>query len=153
MQSGSNEVTEPARTTPVVREVDVLICGGGVSGIGAALGAARTGVKTMVIERNAFLGGAATAVIMNTWNVPFAKMTGVAKEIARTLTDRGAGVSVPRMNSAQRSRARRCASSASVTCCISRAAGRPSSMAARSSPRRASSCAWPFRRAGMLALR
>lgn len=92
VQPGANEVVEPARATPVVRTVDVLICGGGVSGIGAALGAARTGAKTMVIERNAFVGGAATAVIMNTWNVPFAKMTGVAREIAGTLTDRGAGV-------------------------------------------------------------
>ncbi len=46
----------------------------------------------MVIERNAFLGGAATAVIMNTWNVPLTIMTGVAKEIAQDLTARGAGV-------------------------------------------------------------
>lgn len=88
----AGKVIEPARATPVVREVDVLVCGGGVSGVGAAIGAARSGAKTMVIERNAFLGGAATAVIMNTWNVPLAKMTGVAKEIAQKLTDRGAGV-------------------------------------------------------------
>jgi hypothetical protein len=86
------QIIEPARGTPVVRDVDVLVCGGGVSGVGAALGAARAGAKTMVVERNAFLGGAATAVIMNTWNVPFHKMTGVAKEIAGALTERGAGV-------------------------------------------------------------
>ena len=43
LQAG--EVIEPARTTPVVREVDVLVCGGGVSGVGAALGAARSGAK------------------------------------------------------------------------------------------------------------
>lgn len=85
-------VTEPVRRTPVVREVDVLICGGGVSGVGAALGASRTGARTMVLERNAFLGGAATAVIMNTWNVPVGRMTGVSQEIARELAARGAGV-------------------------------------------------------------
>jgi hypothetical protein len=84
-------VVEPPRKTPVVREVDVLICGGGVSGVGAALGAARAGAKVMVIEKNAFLGGAATAVLMNTWNVPIDKMTGVAQEIARELAKRGAG--------------------------------------------------------------
>lgn len=84
-------IVEPARKTPIVREVDVLVCGGGVSGVGAALGAARAGAKTMVLERNAFLGGAATAVLMNTWNVPIAKMTGVAKEIAGKLAERGAG--------------------------------------------------------------
>lgn len=84
-------IVEPPRQTPIVREVDVLVCGGGVSGVGAALGAARSGAKTMVIERNAFLGGAATAVIMNTWNVPVSKMTGVAREIALALAERGEG--------------------------------------------------------------
>ncbi len=84
-------IVEPARQTEIVRDVDVLVCGGGVSGVGAALGASRAGAKTMVIERNAFLGGAATAVIMNTWNVPVARMTGVAKEIALKLAERGAG--------------------------------------------------------------
>lgn len=86
-----DSILEPPRRTPVVREVDVLVCGGGVAGVGAALGAARAGARTMVIERNAFLGGAATAVLMNTWNVPLAKMTGVAREIASTLAERGAG--------------------------------------------------------------
>src|SRR4029450_7627246 len=84
-------LVEPPRQTPIVREVDVLVCGGGVSGVGAALGAARTGARTMVLERNAFLGAAATAVIMNTWNVPVSRMTGVAREIALTLADRGEG--------------------------------------------------------------
>lgn len=84
-------IVEPPRRTPVVRDVDVLVCGGGVSGIGAALGAARAGARTMIVERNAFLGGAATAVIMNTWNVPVHKMNGVAREIALTLAERGAG--------------------------------------------------------------
>lgn len=84
-------IVESARATPIVREVDVLVCGGGVSGIGAALGASRTGARTLVLERNAFLGGAATAVLMNTWNVPIGKMTGVAREIALELANRGAG--------------------------------------------------------------
>jgi glycine/D-amino acid oxidase-like deaminating enzyme len=84
-------LVEPPRHTPIVREVDVLVCGGGVSGVGGALGAARTGAKTMVIERNAFLGGAATAVLMNTWNVPVSRMTGVTREIALELAKRGEG--------------------------------------------------------------
>lgn len=92
MRLEDGNIVEPARRTPIVREVDVLVCGGGVSGIGAALGAARTGAKTMILEKNAFLGGAATAVIMNTWNVPHARMTGVAHEVAAGLAARGAGV-------------------------------------------------------------
>lgn len=91
IQLDKGHIVEAARNTPVVRNVEVLVCGGGVSGVGAALGAARAGAKTMVLERNAFLGGAATAVIMNTWNVPVTRMTGVAKEIAITLAERGAG--------------------------------------------------------------
>ncbi|HET8744463.1 MAG TPA: FAD-dependent oxidoreductase [Ramlibacter sp.] len=91
IHSQEGYLVEPPRQTPIVREVDVLVCGGGVSGVGAALGAARTGAKTMVLERNAFLGGAATAVIMNTWNVPVSRMTGVAREIALELAQRGEG--------------------------------------------------------------
>ena len=71
IQRENGKLTEPARETSIVRDVDVLVCGGGVSGIGAALGAARAGAKTMIVEKNAFFGGAATAVIMNTWNVPY----------------------------------------------------------------------------------
>lgn len=92
-------IFEPLRKTPIVREVDVLVCGGGASGVGAALGAARAGAKTMLVERNAFLGGAATAVLMNTWNVPVTHLTGVAQEMALKLGQRGGavlnGVTVP----------------------------------------------------------
>ncbi len=92
IQPDSGFILEPVRKTPVVRSVDVLVCGGGPAGIGAALGAARTGARTMLIERNAFLGGAATAAMMNTWNVPVSHMTGVAREMALKLADRGSAV-------------------------------------------------------------
>ena len=39
---------------------DVVVAGGGVAGIGAAVGAARAGARTLVIEKNPYLGGAAT---------------------------------------------------------------------------------------------
>ena len=42
---------------PVLDTVDVLVAGGGPAGIGAALGAARTGAKTLVIENCSFFGG------------------------------------------------------------------------------------------------
>jgi ribulose 1,5-bisphosphate synthetase/thiazole synthase len=42
---------------PVFDAVDVLVVGGGPAGIGAALGAARQGAKTLLVENHAFFGG------------------------------------------------------------------------------------------------
>jgi hypothetical protein len=39
---------------------DVVVVGGGAAGIAAAVGAARTGARTALVERYGFLGGAAT---------------------------------------------------------------------------------------------
>jgi hypothetical protein len=61
-------VYEPAREVPIVVEADVVIVGGGVGGIMAALGSARAGAKTVLIERYAFLGGTATAGLMTSFN-------------------------------------------------------------------------------------
>ena len=55
-----NTVSEPSRQLPVSGECDVLVCGGGVAGIAAALSAARNGAKVMLIEREFMLGGLAT---------------------------------------------------------------------------------------------
>jgi succinate dehydrogenase/fumarate reductase flavoprotein subunit len=44
---------------PAIDNVDVLVVGGGPAGIGAALGAARTGIKTLLIENHSFFGGVA----------------------------------------------------------------------------------------------
>lgn len=39
---------------------DVVVVGGGAGGIAAAVGAARTGARTLLVERYGFMGGAAT---------------------------------------------------------------------------------------------
>ncbi len=46
---------------PVARDVDVLVVGGGPSGIGSALAAARNGARTLIVEQFNCLGGVATA--------------------------------------------------------------------------------------------
>ncbi len=46
--------------TKELLKTDVLVVGGGPAGIGAALGSARTGVKTLLIEDYGFFGGVAS---------------------------------------------------------------------------------------------
>lgn len=60
------KIQELARTIPVLREVDVLVAGGGTAGMIAGLAAARMGAKTLVLERLNCLGGNFTAGLMTT---------------------------------------------------------------------------------------
>ena len=53
-------VTEPARTLPVAGEADVIVVGGGLAGVAAALAAARAGAKVILLEKSCILGGLAT---------------------------------------------------------------------------------------------
>ncbi len=54
-------------TIPETASVDVLVCGGGPAGIGAALVSARQGMNTMIIEAMGALGGVATSGMMSHW--------------------------------------------------------------------------------------
>jgi ribulose 1,5-bisphosphate synthetase/thiazole synthase len=62
---GKNGQTASEGGAPIVHrsaireswETDVLVVGGGPAGIGAAIGAARQGVKVLVIENHGFFGG------------------------------------------------------------------------------------------------
>lgn len=53
-------VREAARDTPVYRECDVLVAGGGPSGTAAAAAAARMGADVVLLERYNHLGGLST---------------------------------------------------------------------------------------------
>ncbi|MGQ9610948.1 MAG: FAD-dependent oxidoreductase [bacterium] len=61
-------VLEPAKKLPIVAEADVVVVGGGPGGIISTLASARTGAKTLLIERYGFLGGMATAGLMTSFN-------------------------------------------------------------------------------------
>ena len=52
-------ITQQVATT-VVRQADVLVCGGGTAGCVAAIAAARNGADVVLIERDHFLGGMMT---------------------------------------------------------------------------------------------
>lgn len=58
--SNAQGVVVPAQTLPILDEADVVVVGGGTSGYVAAVAAARTGARTILVERNGFLGGSAT---------------------------------------------------------------------------------------------
>ena len=53
----TKKITEPAREINVRKETDVLVIGGGPSGIMAALAAAEDGLNVMLIESRSFVGG------------------------------------------------------------------------------------------------
>jgi ribulose 1,5-bisphosphate synthetase/thiazole synthase len=59
-------ITEPERKTPVVADVDVLVCGGGFAGFAAAMSAAKVGAKVLLLEKYGFLGGLVTAALVIT---------------------------------------------------------------------------------------
>lgn len=48
-------------------EYDVIVCGGGPAGCTAAIGAAREGAKTLLLEASGMLGGMATLGMVNAW--------------------------------------------------------------------------------------
>ncbi|NWG13970.1 MAG: FAD-dependent oxidoreductase [Acidobacteria bacterium] len=50
-------VVEPQKRIPVIYDVDVAVAGGGVSGICAAVAAARSGARTILVDRMGSVGG------------------------------------------------------------------------------------------------
>jgi len=53
-------IQEPAQTIPVAGVFDVIVVGGGIAGVAAAVAAARRGARTALIEKEYGLGGLAT---------------------------------------------------------------------------------------------
>ena len=81
--------------TPVVKECDVLVCGGGFGGISAALAAARQGKRVILLEKQFILGGLGTAGLVTIYlplcdgygrQVSF----GIAEELLRLSISMGA---------------------------------------------------------------
>lgn len=73
-------VEEPAREVPILLECDVLVVGGGPSGVAAALSAARMGMKTCLVERYNHLGGLWTGGLV----LPLNCTHGLSREAQRT---------------------------------------------------------------------
>lgn len=54
----------PAEEIAISHEVDVLVAGGGPAGVAAAISAARSGARTLLIEQRGFLGGMGTVALV-----------------------------------------------------------------------------------------
>ncbi len=84
---------------PVLGECDVLVVGGGSAGVPAAVAAARAGVRTVLFERNPFLGGRATAsmvlVLDDFTDNRQITVRGLAREYVERMKALGGAVEIP----------------------------------------------------------
>ncbi len=92
-------VSEPSREIPIARETDVLVVGGGPGGVAAAIAAARSGARVVLLERYGHLGGMATGGLVNA--IPNLAdingkqgIAGICQEVIDRLVARG-GAHVP----------------------------------------------------------
>jgi FAD dependent oxidoreductase len=80
----NKKITEPAKELEIVMEADVVVCGGGPAGIGAALAAARNGASTLLIESAGCLGGIWTAGLM-AWIIDHKDKSILVSELAQEM--------------------------------------------------------------------
>jgi len=107
VESSEGTYEEPAKKLPI-RKFDVVVAGGGTTGVFAALAAARQGAKTMLIESKGYCGGIAveggTAIhsFYNLW-MPFPGckkrklVQGIPSEFMDRLTGMGGASGYPEM--------------------------------------------------------
>ncbi len=73
------------------KQYDVIVCGGGVSGVLAAIGAAREGAKVLILEQTNSLGGSWTSGLV-AWIIDAQnKKEYIVSEIAESLKSKGKG--------------------------------------------------------------
>jgi len=65
IQKNRKSIIESKRKVPIVEDVDVLVVGGGMAGVGAAVAAGRMGLKTLLLEYFGCLGGNGTSGMVN----------------------------------------------------------------------------------------
>ena len=80
-------VVEPARALPVFGEFDVVVVGGGPSGIAASVSAAKHDARVLLVERYGFLGGMGTAGGVTNFAGLYGKKDGVMQIVVRGVAD------------------------------------------------------------------
>ncbi len=74
-----------SRSIPVKKQYDVIVCGGGVAGVAAAVSSAKNGLSTLLLEKSNILGGLGTLGLINLF-VPLCN--GRGKQIIFGLADK-----------------------------------------------------------------
>ncbi len=77
-------LAQPAQLLPVDAEYDVVVAGGGMAGVGAAIAAARAGCKTLLAEQACALGGLATLGLVN---IPLDFVSGIGAAMFKELRE------------------------------------------------------------------
>lgn len=89
-------VSVPQRQVPVCADVDLCVIGGGVTGVFAAVRAARLGLKVALVERFSSFGGMAANARVNIWHSLYNTtgekqiIAGLTEEVIRRLQSSGA---------------------------------------------------------------
>jgi hypothetical protein len=100
----SGTIKEPVRDIPVVETADVLVIGGGPSGVAAAIAASRAGARTILAERYNHLGGLWTGGLVlpllsthaiNKQNTMTRTLHGIGGEILQRLQEIGMAIHPP----------------------------------------------------------
>lgn len=65
MGCGNVKQISYSKSIPVKKHYDIIVCGGGVSGVAAAVSAANNGFSTLLIEKSNILGGLGTLGLIN----------------------------------------------------------------------------------------
>ena len=76
---------ENTHNIPIYKKVGVLVAGSGSAGLAAAVCATRNGAGTLLVERNPFLGGMATASYQVWLGGPTDILTGFSKEFTERI--------------------------------------------------------------------
>jgi hypothetical protein len=94
-------IIEPARKLDISRDCEVLVAGGGIAGIAAAVAAARNGKKVVLLEREYALGGMATLGLVTIY-LPLCDgegnqvIFGIAEELLKLSIEHGAEANYPK---------------------------------------------------------
>ena len=80
-------VLEPARALPVFGEFDVVVIGGGPSGIAASVSAAKHGASVLLVERYGFLGGMGTAGGVTNFAGLYGRKNGEMRQVVHGVVD------------------------------------------------------------------